>query len=642
MQAIPGNRHFQGTVEFSTLINFFFGPIAHLVGQAFLYAAIQSQCVQNMVVTAQSFDNLLVVLFKRTCGLAWPTSTRSFTWYCVTEPATSSGSPFHDVAMVFTFGLLLVLILCIPLSLMNLDDNIGLQMGAFCLTVVILSQWLSSSVLSGLKGELVPVFAVKSGFQSSLGTVMQNMACTIFVPSWINLKRRNVNAQATVWTAMLIAVTLYLSVGTITALAYPIPSSGNIIPTLTQLGIPRVLTTSTCYAFAFVMLLPSIPVSFIVAENNLTQNKCLRFRRVYNEKRVLSDKQKQLLKTIHSASNTIATFIDTSTPHKGLRRRTTTRKRLRRPSTLPRSNLPEEPNHDASPTKAYPRKPSRPPAPANEYRLAEEEQQNDGIRVSEVTLAEGGGSKEVWFSEGEEEQEEEREETLESWIYEEDVPDPDAEDGEGGWGATGIERNIEGAINRVGTLSRSVLRRITVRGDVGDATTPMPLVSPVTSVRRNPTAASSRRSPSPNPSPVIDTETAIEPTEKHDMTVLSPTRNQSASTPNPLDHLTPTPETTRTTLHRTSSVSFAVATTHTTTPPQLNPSETLLRPPGSPLSTLPRSHHSGSAADDDDSELDVVPPPLAGHGGVAGRRTTLPTHPDFIAPTFRSVPSTPL
>ncbi|KAI8850730.1 hypothetical protein BC829DRAFT_148187 [Chytridium lagenaria] len=35
MQAIPGNRHFQGTVEFSTLINFFFGPVAHMIASSF-------------------------------------------------------------------------------------------------------------------------------------------------------------------------------------------------------------------------------------------------------------------------------------------------------------------------------------------------------------------------------------------------------------------------------------------------------------------------------------------------------------------------------------------------------------------------------------------------------------------------------
>ncbi|KAI8850731.1 hypothetical protein BC829DRAFT_148195 [Chytridium lagenaria] len=278
----------------------------------------------------------------------------------------------------------------------------------------------------------VPPFALKPGYQSALGTIMQNMACSIFVPSWINLKRRNVNAQSTVWTAMLIAVLLYLSFGNISALAYDIPDSGNIIqPSPSTVSLVS-LSTATCYAFAFIMLLPSIPVSFIVAENNLTQNKvcprfvavfmcyilpwfaamplqtgdklgiflswsgllfvstanfvipffiylqCLRFRKVYNEKRILSDKQKWLLKTIHTLPIPLPTLSTTTLKapvrRGGLRGATVVKRSLRRPSTrasqtptlrrritgTPGNDIPAEPDHDA-----YPRKPVR-PRPGNQ------------------------------------------------------------------------------------------------------------------------------------------------------------------------------------------------------------------------------------------------------------------------------------
>ena len=36
MQAIPGNKYFQGDVEYATLINFYFDPLHHLVGQILL------------------------------------------------------------------------------------------------------------------------------------------------------------------------------------------------------------------------------------------------------------------------------------------------------------------------------------------------------------------------------------------------------------------------------------------------------------------------------------------------------------------------------------------------------------------------------------------------------------------------------
>ena len=53
MQAIPGNKHFQGTVEFGTLINFYFGKVTHLFGQLLLYGALQSNAIQSIVISAQ-------------------------------------------------------------------------------------------------------------------------------------------------------------------------------------------------------------------------------------------------------------------------------------------------------------------------------------------------------------------------------------------------------------------------------------------------------------------------------------------------------------------------------------------------------------------------------------------------------------
>lgn len=53
MQAIPGNKYFQGTVEFGTLINFYFGKIPHILGQLLLFGALQSNAIQSIVISAQ-------------------------------------------------------------------------------------------------------------------------------------------------------------------------------------------------------------------------------------------------------------------------------------------------------------------------------------------------------------------------------------------------------------------------------------------------------------------------------------------------------------------------------------------------------------------------------------------------------------
>ena len=48
-----GNKHFQGTVEFGTLINFYLGKYPHLFGQLLLYGALQSNAIQSIVISSQ-------------------------------------------------------------------------------------------------------------------------------------------------------------------------------------------------------------------------------------------------------------------------------------------------------------------------------------------------------------------------------------------------------------------------------------------------------------------------------------------------------------------------------------------------------------------------------------------------------------
>lgn len=98
MTAIPGNKHFQGDVEYATMINFYFGPTSHIIGQFLLYGALQSNAIQGIVLSAQALDDFLVSLFKKTCGLSF-----SKGWICIT------GGQFEGF-MVFTLGLIVIII----------------------------------------------------------------------------------------------------------------------------------------------------------------------------------------------------------------------------------------------------------------------------------------------------------------------------------------------------------------------------------------------------------------------------------------------------------------------------------------------------------------------------------------------------
>ena len=155
----------------------------------------------------------------------------------------------------------------------------------------------------------------------------------------------------------------------IAALAFDLGNKGgNVLPILSNFGVPTILTKITTYLFPIIMLMPSIPVAFLVSQSNLIQNqvltptlafivsfilpwfgaipflsgtylnvflnwssllfvstsnfifplivylKCLVFRREYNNDRgVLSLHQRDILKLIHFKSTTIHGFLDTAT-----------------------------------------------------------------------------------------------------------------------------------------------------------------------------------------------------------------------------------------------------------------------------------------------------------------------------------------
>lgn len=118
MQSIPGNKNFQGQVEFATLVDFYFGPRMHVAAQICLYGAIQSNAIQSIVLSAQAFDNILVDIFGKTCGISLDFTKNAFV--CASS-ANLSASPFGDQLMLCTIGLIIVLVLALPLGLLDLE-----------------------------------------------------------------------------------------------------------------------------------------------------------------------------------------------------------------------------------------------------------------------------------------------------------------------------------------------------------------------------------------------------------------------------------------------------------------------------------------------------------------------------------------
>lgn len=214
MQAIPGNRHFQGDVEYATLINFYFGHWAHIAGQMLLYGALQSNAIQGIVLSAQSIDNMFIDIFGKTCGLVL---TGNYTgWVCVAQQSENYPSPFGNHWILFSLGMLVVFMLAIPLGLTNLDDNMWVQYLAFVVSIIMTLQWLSTSFIVGFDTSRL-VSAVPFGvvYGQVVGTVLLNLAITTIIPSWINIKRKDVNVQHSVWASILAVTSFYIISGAI-------------------------------------------------------------------------------------------------------------------------------------------------------------------------------------------------------------------------------------------------------------------------------------------------------------------------------------------------------------------------------------------------------------------------------------------
>ena len=349
------------------MVNFYFGKRTHLLAQTFLYGAVQSNAIQCIILTAQTVDNVLINIFGKTCGISYPGK-----FICVSTQSMSS-SPFGDSWMLITIGIIVVFFMVVPLLFIKMSENMYLQLFTGVLSFLICIQWISASIMFKYytpSASFQNIKVLDYGAANDIGVVMLSFGYTFIVPSFINLKKRDVPVQETIWSSTLLSLILYLSIGLVrkcfinqAAFFLPPPKDGNILPILHAYGVPSVLTQISTYAFTIVMLLPSIPVSLIVSRDNLVQNeifslrlskfvsyyipwiatifigssiqsfqnwtslifvsisnyfipimiyiKCVQFRKAYNnDRRVLSLKQQNLIKKIHYQSIAITRYMD--------------------------------------------------------------------------------------------------------------------------------------------------------------------------------------------------------------------------------------------------------------------------------------------------------------------------------------------
>ena len=270
MSNIPGNDHFQAQIEFAYLVELFFGKRMRLLVHLWLFCAMQAVNVVSIVITAQMMDSLIIAIFGMTCGVQVNPATG---WIC-TVTTSYSASPFGATWMFTSIGFLVAAAIIVPLCFFSLVDNVKFQIASIVLLIFI---WLSWIVIFtwGLinHGQIDEfVFFKRDGQHSLLGMVLFNYAYLTMIPSWANVKHRNVSITKSVTMSNVIATLIYIGIGFVAASAIHIPTDSNILAVVQNYQHFSTLAVITAFVFPFALLVTTIPVSNTVIRYNLIRS----------------------------------------------------------------------------------------------------------------------------------------------------------------------------------------------------------------------------------------------------------------------------------------------------------------------------------------------------------------------------------
>lgn len=243
----------------------FFGKRYQVLVQVICFLAVQTNNIASIAVCAQLFDNLLIRLFHRTCGIEiYPHPS----FICVAEQLPTA-SPFSGV-MIISAGVIVSLALIVPLGLMNLSENIWIQIvSAVCILLVIL-QWVVTFFTHGLVTSRVPVLG--TDVSQTFGQILFNFAYVVNVPSWANAKKPGVSPHKAVGSAISLMTVLFSMVCILGGMAFEIPANSTMIQAIFSSPDVTVLSQVAGYTFPLAALITSIPVSIIVIRYNLVQS----------------------------------------------------------------------------------------------------------------------------------------------------------------------------------------------------------------------------------------------------------------------------------------------------------------------------------------------------------------------------------
>jgi hypothetical protein len=191
---------------------------------------------------------------------------------------------YSSSVITLSLGYIVIMIFCIPMSLLNLDDNVrGVQVASFISLVVLLGEFIvyflwrgitgdSGSGSSGDDAQFHSVPIVGDTYTQLVSVFIFSWAFVIFMPSWLNEKRPEVSVNKTVWYSGIASWIGYMAVGLLCASVNSGQTLDNMLDRLSKSPTPWV-TRITAYLFSLGVIAPGIPVCSITTRYNLYVGK---------------------------------------------------------------------------------------------------------------------------------------------------------------------------------------------------------------------------------------------------------------------------------------------------------------------------------------------------------------------------------
>jgi len=265
---LPGNGCFQRRMEYSGIMKHYCNKPVFWFMFVFYQASLLFTNLALIIQSVGVVDFALVAMFDRSCLLPslWPT----FGFFCP-DALLGLVTPFADDVVAVSLGLLVTVIFVLPLSLVNLEDNINVQRVAFLLLIAIILTWSVLFAEHGLVASRLPV--IGTTFTGMLGTCLFNFAFLSSVPSWVNDKAKNVKVSHVLLGSLPTAVIMFALCGFFCGMSFaPWTDDTNLLQRL--LSLDSTTANVTFYLFPIVANLTSIPVMSIFQRLNLIEQGC--------------------------------------------------------------------------------------------------------------------------------------------------------------------------------------------------------------------------------------------------------------------------------------------------------------------------------------------------------------------------------